>query len=381
MEKPPKPYPEYPLFPHASGQWAKKIKGSIRYFGLWSDHISALNLYESEKVAWEAGVNPRTLTLMSYISNKGLSLDDGVNIFLDYCDKNQEKGKITKRSYNDYVASAKLLFTVMPRTVTIDSMVPMHWERIEDAIREKNGEITSGNHINRILVCFNWLVDNQFILKPKYGTHMKRPSKASIRIAKRKTGKQWFDRGEIVTLLAGARPSFHAMILLGVNCGFGNADCSRLKLEYFDLENGWVDFPRPKTGVDRRAKLWPETIQSIEAWLAVRPKFNVPWLFITRLGNQWSEEDSTNCQIAKFFRALCKDVGLHLVGRGFYGLRRTCETVGSGAKDQVALDYVMGHIDQSMGGVYRQSIDDERLVAVSEHIRRWLFPTEDPSKP
>jgi len=41
--------------------------------------------------------------------------------------------------------------------------------------------------------------------------------------------------------------------------------------------------------------------------------------------------------------------------------------------DQVALDYIMGHIDQTMGGVYRQRIEDHRLEAVSEVIRSWLF--------
>lgn len=72
------------------------------------------------------------------------------------------------------------------------------------------------------------------------------------------------------------------------------------------------------------------------------------------------------------------DAGVRGRGVGFYALRRATETVAVGAPNQaaqVAVDVIMGHAspDGDMAAIYRQRVDDDRLRAVSNHIRRWLF--------
>lgn len=34
---PRKPRPDFPLFPHATGRWAKKVRQKLRYFGKVAD--------------------------------------------------------------------------------------------------------------------------------------------------------------------------------------------------------------------------------------------------------------------------------------------------------------------------------------------------------
>jgi integrase len=62
--------------------------------------------------------------------------------------------------------------------------------------------------------------------------------------------------------------------------------------------------------------------------------------------------------------------------RNFYSLRRGFQTIGEGARDLSAVQAIMGHAPagNDMAAVYRQSVDDDRLRAVVEHVRRWLFP-------
>src|SRR5208282_3486002 len=40
-----KPRPDFPLFPHATGRWAKKVQGSLLYFGHTADDTDGANAH------------------------------------------------------------------------------------------------------------------------------------------------------------------------------------------------------------------------------------------------------------------------------------------------------------------------------------------------
>ncbi len=37
IPRPGKPHPDFPLFPHATGRWAKKVRGRFCFFGKVAD--------------------------------------------------------------------------------------------------------------------------------------------------------------------------------------------------------------------------------------------------------------------------------------------------------------------------------------------------------
>jgi integrase len=124
-----------------------------------------------------------------------------------------------------------------------------------------------------VRILFKHAYDEGLIERPiRYGQAFKRPSRKSLRKARQEKGPKMFQADEIRALLGVTGVHLHAMILLGINCGFGPADCGNLPKDALDLKAGWVDYPRPKTGVARRCALWPETIEALKKSMAKRPK-------------------------------------------------------------------------------------------------------------
>ena len=227
------------------------------------------------------------------------------------------------------------------------------------------------NVIARTRSIFNYMAKMKAIDQPDYGPAFVSPRKPE----RTDVGMRMFKADQIRAMLdATSNVGLKAQILLGINCGFGNSDCKNLPLANLDLVRGWHNFPRLKNGQPRECWLWPETVQAIEDWIAVRPEPANPdaekLVFLSQKGLPLVQ---SNQPIGQNFARLLKKLGLYKKLCGFYWLRHTCETIGGDSIDQVAVDYIMGHAGHGMARIYREKIFAERIKNVSNHIRTWLL--------
>lgn len=372
--KPAKPHKDFPLFAHANGQWAKKVLGKMYFFGVWAKPQEALELWLAEKDARLAGREPRDTR--SRHPHDTPALHDLVNQFLTTKQRMMDAGELSIHTWNGYDLVCKELIAAFKRDRLLTDILPEDFEALRSKWAAKWGVVRLGSEINRARVVFNYAYKNGLIDRPmRYGEGFRRPSRKSLRLSRAEKGPKMFEADELRRMIDTAAQPMKAMILLGINCAFGNNDVGQLPMKAMNLKTGWIDYPRPKTGVARRCPLWPETIAAVKDWLSNRPTpkddADAEIVFVTRCGARWTKATADR-PITKECRKLLDELKIG-GNRNFYAIRHTFETIAGEAKDQIAVDAVMGHDDGSMATAYRERISDSRLQAVTDFVRKWLF--------
>jgi len=375
-QKPKKPYVDFPLFAHATGRWAKKIRGKFVYFGPWSDPDAALEKYLAEKDYLQAGKTPPVV-------RDGLTVKDLCNRFLTSKKRLLDNSELSPRSFKDYVSTCDRMlrnssFRFDP---LVEDLVADDFAKLREKLSSTLGPVALGNEVQRIRTIFKYGFETGLLDKPvRFGPEFKKPSRKVIRQVRNANGPRMFEADELRIIVEAAKHPLKAMIYLGINCGFGQSDIGSLPMSAIDLEQGWIDYPRPKTAVMRRIPLWPETVEAIRDAIQVRKthadKADSDISFITSHGKRWARTSKTGSPIdnvSKEFTKLLKRLNLKRDKVNFYALRHTFETIGGESRDQVATNAIMGHVDQSMAGAYRERISDERLRNVVDVVHNWLF--------
>jgi integrase len=309
------------------------------------------------------------------------------NAFLNEKQGRVDAAELSPRTWAEYKVASDAVIAAFGKRRRVADLGPDDFAALRKRLAAQLGPVRLGNQIQYVRSIFKFAYESDLLDRPiRFGPSFKKPSAKTLRLHKAKLGPKLFAAEQIRRMLASPDPQLRGMILLGINCGFGMADCGRLPISSLDLPGGlataswgWVDFPRVKTGIPRRCPLWPETAAALQEAIAKRPEPKDPadagLVFLTAQGRPWNKVDMSSPAVWKF-KKLLNAVGIKgRKGLGFYTLRHTFRTVADEAKDQPAVDHIMGHARDDMASVYRERIGDDRLRAVTDHVRAWLFGT------
>lgn len=404
--KPPN-YPDFPLYSHPLGYWSKKIGGKIMHFGRWGRVVNGRMQSLPYDEGWREALKNYKARIddarLGYISGtvvnaktavvEGVTLADVCNEFRTAKQLKFESKGIGKRTYEEYVSTTDRLIKRFGGKRRVDDLGASDFALLRKELADSYGPYRLGNEVQKVRTVFRYALAAGVIDKPvRFGPEFVKPSEAAVRKHRAKMGKRMMEPAECRKLIDAAGGPLKAMILLGLNCGFGNHDCATLPFEtengskVIDLDSGWIEYARPKTGIERRAPLWPETIKAIKDSIAARPKPKIDadgLVFLLPSGRPWLCRGIAN-PVSVAASALMKECGIkdkandngskeEKKGFGFYTLRHVFRTVADGSKDQPAIRLIMGHVDQGIDADYRETIDDARLLAVTNHVRAWLF--------
>jgi len=369
-----KPYAEFPLQRHASGQWCKKIAGKLYYFGsgTWQE---ALAKFQREHDSIRLGARIVETPTMH----------DLVERFLDHKRAAMDSGELSIRMWNDYYATCRRILEHFGKTLQLGQLSPQRFAEFRRDLQQGVTTVTLGNRVRMCRVVFRFAHDSRLIDKPiDFANCFELPPAKAIRKQRwdrqQQDGYRMLDPEDVASLLEVVQNPLRAMVLLGLNCGLGNTDCSELTRRAVDLSRGWLTFPRPKTMVMRECPLWPETVEALREVILQRPAARDPRddirVFLTKSGRPWvkiTRNGANDDAIAKEFAKVLKELKMKRNGLNFYALRHTFQTVGESAGDLVAVRSIMGHVDTSMSGLYREYVSEERLRAVVNYVREQLL--------
>ncbi|MFA9477118.1 tyrosine-type recombinase/integrase [Phycisphaerales bacterium AB-hyl4] len=386
---------------HRNGQWCKKIRQRLHYFGPWNDPDGARDRYLENASRLHAGLpvetSPTGVTTVADCFNRYLAYRrPDVRPSRSDTDHNRDRA-MGPTMWRRYQRAGRAVAEALGRNKAADKLTPQDFAVVKEHLSASMVTTTMANHINAIRSVFTWAYDQGHIEQaPRFGDDFRaRGLKRAVRRSRREKGKKLLDGPMVRALLAEASPQMRAMILLGINAGFYAVDCADLRHGDIDLDRGVVMMARFKTEVDRVAPLWTVTVDAIREAMATRPaprdEAHADRVFITRRGYLWVKSESANHDdnggiksvthgdyVGQEFRKLFTKAKIERPeGCGFSWLRHTFYTVGRRTKDYDAVSAIMGHAGAGMIEHYLEDVELADLRVVVEYVRQWLYPDAD----
>ncbi len=369
----PKKANRFPLFIHkGKGYWCKTVLGKHKYFGKVADDLNgqkALNRWLKEKEWLLAGLEPPVDDGSGVVTVKSVC-----NAFMKSKEAAKDAGDLAQRTYDELLGTCKMFMAVVPASTPAKVIGPTHFSSVLAAINRKcTSPNTRGKLVGQIKSLFKAAYEAGLLERPaNFGLSFSKPKQKAYRKHENAKGDQTFTAEQIATLLACADTNAKAMILLGINAGFLNTELAELPRSV--IKGDYLEWPRAKTCTYRRVKLWQETKSAIDAAIKSGP-IDGGLVFYRTKSRDFSDTQRNGRHVGRLFEKALDTAKIE--GHSFRDLRYTFQTIAEEAPnlDPPAIRLIMGHADSSndMASRYRQRINDERLSAVTDHVRQWLF--------
>lgn len=354
--KPTKPYPTFPLTPHARGGWVKRYKGRV-YSIPCPNPKQALERWHQMARDIDAGLplratEPPEVARVSSIFDRYMT---------------ERTGHVAPATLRDYRDAANDALDCWGDNKAVTDLKPDHFTRLARIWGKRMGSHAMGRNIQAIRTMFKYAANQNWIdAQPRYGVVFVKP------LTTRKQGKP-FTVSEAARIVACAvgRDYLEPCLLMMLNGGFTTRDCSELPISAVDLDKALIIFPRPKMArrrpIDRVVTLWPETVEALREWMTTHAPGPGGRVFVTREGSPVGDGNA----LGQLFERLLKDMVME--HRGSSWLRHLHATLANELEKPAAKSRLMGHRLAGLDEVYVDAVEHERIKFVTDHLRRRLW--------
>ncbi len=358
----------------ASKLWCIKRRGKRYYLGRTPEQ--AIERYLKFRKRIELGLKIPEIDRDSEMDDL-MTVKQLCNRFLTHQESRVRSKELSQRSFNDYLATCKAFCEHIGELSLVEELRSADFLSYRESVLKRKNIVGTGNEVTRVKTVFKWGFENDVLATPvKFGASFCRPSKKAIREHRYRQGAKLLTPEEIWLLTDEMGLHYRAMVLLGINCGFGNSDCNQLLIEEVNFNDGLVCGLRPKTAVLRYATLWPITIDALKlSWSRrAKPAKNTlkDRFFLRSDGSELIPGDTEKNIVTKRTTATMQRLKIHEQGKSFYWLRHTFRTIADQIGDDVAIGWVMGHVDDRTAKNYIHDAPHGRIQKVTDHVWNWL---------
>ena len=244
-----------PLFLHRNGQWAKKVRGKLHYFG--TDLDEALIFWSDNKDHILAGKQVRK----SHSDRPTLA--QIANLYNAHCCVRVSDGTMAERSVRDTVKSIQRFLDIVGSSTCPEDLTPLDFATVKNKFSEpiprtteirggvkgrtveKRSPITVAGDVRRVRAFLNWAVDTELIAPVRWGGKSFQAITAKqSRVAKKP--RQLIKPKQLRKMIESASVGFKPILLLGINGAMGASDIANMTLATLPKLSGSVCQEAPK---------------------------------------------------------------------------------------------------------------------------------------